>query len=76
MGSAAMPHLAELGSGNALIVIFISFVNDFSQGVNGSSEPSRDYEAYLGRMGWAAFPFMAEMGFEKEPKGEEVVLQT
>lgn len=47
-----------------------AFVNDFTQGVNGTSEPSRDYEAYLGRMGWAAFPFMAEMGFEKEPKGE------
>jgi len=47
-----------------------SFTNDYTQGEEGSAEPSRDYEAYLGRMRWGSIQLMAELGFEKAPKGE------
>ncbi len=47
-----------------------SFTNDYTQGEVGSTEPSRDYEAYLGRVRWGSIPLIAELGFEKPPKGE------
>ena len=45
-----------------------SVVNDFDDGdEEDPTNPQRDYEAYLGRLNWAAFPFMAEVGIEKQP---------
>jgi uncharacterized membrane protein (DUF441 family) len=42
-----------------------AFVNGFTSGT-----PSRDYEAYLGRINWGSIPIMAEFGFEKEPRAD------
>ncbi len=46
------------------------FQNSSTNGLVGTSEPPRDYDAKLGRRSWASFPFMAELGIQKEPKGE------
>ena len=50
-----------------------AFVNEYTEGTNDDpSNPPRDYEAYLGRLNdLAAFPFMAELGIEKQPKVAE-----
>jgi hypothetical protein len=41
--------------------------------VNGSTSDNgsvRDFEVYMGRWRWASIPLMAELGIEKEPRGE------
>lgn len=45
-----------------------AFVNGYTNEPLGSEQPSRDYEAYLGRTRWGSLPIMAEVGIEKAPK--------
>ena len=42
----------------------------FVQGYADDGINSRSYEAYLGRVRWMSVLMMAELGLEKEPKGE------
>ena len=48
-----------------------AFRNGYTDGTTDTSEPSRDYSAKLGRRHWASFPFMAELGIQRQPKGED-----
>lgn len=47
-----------------------NYQNGYSEGDPALSEPARDYDAKLGRRSWVSLPFMAELGIQKEPKGE------
>ena len=48
-----------------------TFQNGYTDASPESSNPSRDYSAKLGRRHAASIPFMAELGIQREPKGED-----
>lgn len=48
-----------------------AYVNGYSEGEIGTLEPERDYSAKIGRRHWASFPFMAELGIQRQPKEDQ-----